>query len=404
MNIDDFLNPSEKYFVLWTRDISMPDAWPVLLHVSRKPELGVTYQTSNVDLLYGILHEYWKPIDPEINRPSNTALLDRYTRIVTTEFQDNVEDSIFSITQECRKAFGYRCSLNQLFSALEIIPEVSDVIKDVVADGINICINKQLFDLSELEINKLFQVLAKYYKKFPYMDRGRDAAIDVNRIYIMALCGVGKIHEARELLNELQMVFPLNPEELNEMTEIMKLEPEYDSGTSNLQTVNTIPPKLPAQPSAEKPAAFEESKAITNFPEKEKREHYILNSYKKDVVSTTYITILSHSLFTFFIVLGLSLGGSLAFHYWSPIQSGLSIAFAGVFIYFGWFIFKAIDSIEVSRYRKRLDSAFEQEFLKLKKLRPDIQLTPSGDEISERRYLREIWNENRLTWVYGVKK
>jgi hypothetical protein len=404
MNIDDFLNPSEKYFVLWTRDISMPDAWPVLLHVSKKPELGVTYQTSNVDLLYGILHEYWKPIDPEINRPSNTALLDRYTRIVTTEFEDNVEDSIFSITQECRKAFGYRCSLNQLFSALEIIPEVSDVIKDVLADGINICINKQLFDLSELEINKLFQVLAKYYKKFPYMDRGRDAAIDVNRIYIMALCGVGKIHEARELLNQLQLVFPLNSEELNEMMEIMKLEPEYASGKSNLPTVNTMPPKLPTQPSEARPATLGEIKATTNFPEKDDRESYLVKSYKKDVVSTTYITILSHAVFTFFIVLGLSLGGSLAFHYWSPMQSGLSLAFGVAIICLGWFIFNTIDSVELRRYRERLDFAFNKEFLKFKKLRPDIQLTPSGDDISERQYLRDIWNGNRLTSVYGVKK
>jgi hypothetical protein len=404
MNIDVSLNPSEKYFVLWTRDISLPEAWPILLHISRKPELGVTYQTTNIDLLYGILHEYWKPIDPEINRPSNTALLDRYAKIVTTEFEDNVEDSIFSITQECRKAFGYRCSLNQLFSALKIIPDVPDLIKDIVADGINICINKQLFDLSELEINKLFQVLAMYYKKFPYMDRGRDAAIDVNRIYIMALCGVGKRHEAQELLDRLQLVFPLNTEELNEMKEIMKLEPEYSSEINNLPTLNSLPSKLPAQHSSAKPATFEEFKEIMNFPGKEDREPYLIKTYKKDVVKATYITIISHATFTFFIVLGLSLGSSLAFHYWTPMQSGLSIVIGAAIIYCGWLIFKAIDSIEVRRYFERLDFAFNQEYLKLKKLRPDIQLTDSGDEISERQSLREIWNRNRLTSVYGVKK
>jgi hypothetical protein len=226
MRIDDFLGSSDRYYVLWTKDIFESEAWPILLDSSRKVEIGVTYQRTSVDLLYGILHEYWKPVDPEILRPSNQSLLNQYTKIVTTEFSDTVEDSVFSITQECREAFGYRCSMNQLFSALEIIPNVPDVKKNLVADGLNICIKKQLFNLSDLEINKLFQVLAKYYKEFPYMDRGRDAAIDVNRIYIMALCGVGKISDAQSLLEKLQKEYPLTPDELHEMKEIMKLQPE----------------------------------------------------------------------------------------------------------------------------------------------------------------------------------
>jgi hypothetical protein len=395
MKIEDFLSCSDRYYVLWTKDIFESEAWPILLDISRKLEIGVTYQKTSVDLLYGILHEYWKPVDPEIFRPSNQSLLNKYTEIVTTEFSDTVEDSVFSITQECREAFGYRCSMNQLFSALEVIPNVSDVKKDLVADCLNICLKKQLFDLSDLEINKLFQVLAKYYKEFPYMDRGRDAAIDVNRIYIMALCGVGKISDAQALLEKLQKEYPLTPEELHEMNEIMKLQPEYPAA-KNTPSLSSPPPLPPSLKENSRPATYEDFRESVSPLKKSEKEPYQIKTSSKDISRLTYISIISHAVFIFFIVLGLALGASLAIHCRDPLPSGLSMAFGATIIFVGWLAYRSIESIEDRKYQERLEAAFDLEYELLKKERPDIRFTTSGDPTAERNEFRKFWFGNKL--------
>jgi hypothetical protein len=213
------------YYIAWIQALGEPAATPVLLDVSREMKMGVKFETTSLDIACGILHEYWKPIDPEIHQPSKEQLLAIYTKIIRDDFNDTVLNSIGGITVECRKAFGHKASLNQLFSAYSILPSDPDIKQNLMADIISIFINGKTGELSENELAKVFSVINEIYTDFPVDEHGEEIGFQVARIYLMALCINGSITKTLLFINETIKKLNLNNQKAQELRDLVNSVP-----------------------------------------------------------------------------------------------------------------------------------------------------------------------------------
>ena len=149
-------------------------------------------------------------------------------------------------------------------------------------------------------------------------------------------------------------------------------------------------------PPTEHPPAYHQHQGNTQPSENPKKEPYRIKKSSVDINKMTYISDISNGVSVFFIVIGLSLGISLAIHFWDLMQSGLSVALGAFIISVGLIISKAIDKIEDRKYKARLEAAFNIEYEALKRERREVNFTNSADDNHERIEFRKFWYGDKL--------
>jgi hypothetical protein len=218
---------NSDYYIVWMKAIG-EESVPVLLDRSREMKIGVPFQTTSLDIAMGILHEYWKPADAELSPPTKDRLLEIYTEIIENDFNDTLINSVGGITSEARKAFGFKASLNQLFSAYCIFPNDIDIKQNLNADILNIFLNGESDILDEKELLKLFRVVEEIYTLFPIKKYDRNTGFQIAKVYLMALCVNGSISKAHLLIQDCIKDLNLNNEMAQELRDIANSSPNKE--------------------------------------------------------------------------------------------------------------------------------------------------------------------------------
>ena len=204
-----------SYYIIWNNSLTEYDSIPIPLLFPIKKHLtqGVAFQYSDVDLVCGLAHELWKP--PEYIEAPKDKLLSVYTRLVKETFNDTLENSFLSISEDCRTEFGYVCSLNQLFSGCEICPESIGIKKNVFADIMNV-VQDGLVDGLRLEVQKqLMSVLRNISICLPvtrFYDK-RDLGIFSAKLYILSYVYAGELDRGKILAESAIRFFGITSDE-----------------------------------------------------------------------------------------------------------------------------------------------------------------------------------------------
>jgi len=147
-----------SYYILWLQDERENIAYlPLLFPKAKTLTQYVSMQYSDIDLARGLAHELWKP-DSLLEAPKSN-LLDRYSNLIAETFDDTLEDAFMGISEECRSEFGCVCSLHQLLSGWEVVPDSINIKKNLLADIVNVIQDGEMRDLAVEAQSRVINVL-----------------------------------------------------------------------------------------------------------------------------------------------------------------------------------------------------------------------------------------------------
>jgi hypothetical protein len=210
-----------NYFVVWLNSIENSSSTPILVDKSRTITEKVSFKYSSFDEAFGILHEFWKAADPETRRPTDEEFISRCRGISKEVYDDTLENSLHEFSAEARANFGMLCSLNILFSAYEICPEIENVRKDLYADILNIFFSELKTEIADEELNRSLRVIEELYQEFSDIYKSRDHAIEIGKVVTFALSTRKFISNVRLYIENLDEKHGLSDNERSEFDHII---------------------------------------------------------------------------------------------------------------------------------------------------------------------------------------
>lgn len=215
-----------NYYILWTKDAIISGATyvPLLFPNSKTITQYVAMEYSDIDLARGLAHELWKP--DEILEAPKESLLESYSKIVAEVFHDTLEDSFIGISEECREEFGYVCSMHQLLSGWNIVPDSMGIKKNLLADIVNVIQDGLMSDLKPVAQTQVMSVLRDLSLFIPlttFVTNPR-TGLFVAQLFIISYCYASERPVARIVAKEAIQIFSPQADDAQYLLDLTDIE------------------------------------------------------------------------------------------------------------------------------------------------------------------------------------